>query len=344
MARAPRPPQQRGLFEPAPAPESPKRVPRGRGELAPAPVSPELGAIAAQLPTDLRMGTSSWSFPGWRGIVYDGAASQAELARTGLAAYARHPLLRAVGVDRTYYAPVTAAVLAEYAGQVPEDFRFLVKAASLVTDPVIRGERGAPGSANERFLDAGFATEFCVAPFVEGLGTKAGVLLFQFPPLGRELARRPEAFVERLERFLRQLPAGPPYAVEVRDRELLGPAYGAALTAAGVAHCVSLHPRLPNVAAQRRFVDAVAAGPLVVRWMLHSGFGYEQAREQYAPFDRIVDEDLASRAAVAELILDHLELRRPVIFVANNKAEGSAPLTVFALARAVAARLETAAG
>ena len=34
-----------------------------------------LRTVAAQLPADLRMGTSSWSFPGWRGIVYPGAAN-----------------------------------------------------------------------------------------------------------------------------------------------------------------------------------------------------------------------------------------------------------------------------
>lgn len=332
-------PGQPGLFgEPEPAPKARKR---GRGgPVGPAATVPEHEAVSSRLPGILRMGTSSWSFPGWRGIVYDGSSSQAELSRTGLAAYARHPLLRAVGVDRTYYAPVTADALAAYAAQVPDDFRFLVKAASLVTDPVIRGERGAPASANERFLDAAFAAEFCVAPFVEGLGAKAGVLLFQFPPLGRDLTRRPEAFVDRLARFLEALPKGPPYAVEVRDREVLGASYAAALGAARAVHCVSLHPRLPKVADQRTFVDGIAHGPLVVRWMLHSGFAFEQARDEYAPFDRIVDEDLETRAGIVALILDHLRLRRPVVFVANNKAEGSAPLTVFKLAAAVADGLD----
>jgi uncharacterized protein YecE (DUF72 family) len=31
------------------------------------------------------------------------------LARTGLRAYAQHPLLRSVGIDRTYYAPIQAS-------------------------------------------------------------------------------------------------------------------------------------------------------------------------------------------------------------------------------------------
>ncbi|MEZ6184635.1 MAG: DUF72 domain-containing protein, partial [Planctomycetota bacterium] len=69
--------------------------------LGPASVAPELRALAARLPPTVHLGTSSWSFPGWRGVVYDREANQRELAREGLRAYAQHPLLRAVGVDRT---------------------------------------------------------------------------------------------------------------------------------------------------------------------------------------------------------------------------------------------------
>src|SRR5262245_47355549 len=71
-----------------------------------AAVPPAQATVAQRLARGVYLGTSSWSFPGWQGIVYDGRASETQLARHGLAAYARHPLLRAVGIDRTYYAPM----------------------------------------------------------------------------------------------------------------------------------------------------------------------------------------------------------------------------------------------
>ena len=37
-----------------------------------------LRSLAGSLPRSLRMGTSSWSFPGWRGIVYSRATTAAE--------------------------------------------------------------------------------------------------------------------------------------------------------------------------------------------------------------------------------------------------------------------------
>ena len=58
-----------------------------------------LREIATRVPPTLRMGTSSWSFPGWRGIVYPGERTSTWLAREGLRYYARHPLLRTVGID-----------------------------------------------------------------------------------------------------------------------------------------------------------------------------------------------------------------------------------------------------
>ena len=123
---------QLGLFDGA---QEPATVPVG-----PAPVPTELRAAAARLPRSLHLGTSSWSFPGWAGIVYDRLASETVLARHGLGAYASHPLLRTVGVDRTFYRSIPAAEFRAMADAVPGDFRFLVKADRLLTSVTDPGE------------------------------------------------------------------------------------------------------------------------------------------------------------------------------------------------------------
>lgn len=316
------------LFGEGPAEASrPKRESRRVG---PAAVPDELKTLAERLPRNVRLGTSSWSFPGWAGMLYDRKATTSHLARHGLAAYAQHPLLRGVGIDRTYYAPITPREFAAYAEVVPDDFRFLVKAASRCTDPYVRGERGRSAGRNELFLDSRYAAEEVVGPYVEGLGRRAGALLFQFPPLGKTITSAPQRFAETLARFLAELPAGPRFAVELRDRELLGEAYVAALREAGAVHGYTAHPRMPSVAEQRRLVGRQET--LVGRWMLHSGLGYGAARDRYAPFSRIVDEDPDTRSALADLCLEQIATGGTVIVTANNKAEGSAPETLFRLA------------
>ena len=144
--------------------------PRRDKVVGPAQVPDDLAGVAAELPDSIHLGTSSWSFPGWEGLIYDRAANKTQLARRGLAAYSRHPLLRTVGIDRTYYGPISASAFADYAAAVPEDFRFLVKASSESTAPYQRDG----GGRNKLFLDPVYAAEEVVGPLVEGLGAKAG--------------------------------------------------------------------------------------------------------------------------------------------------------------------------
>lgn len=318
---------QLGLFDGTPEPAA--------APVGPAAVPEELTAAAGRLPRSLRLGTSSWSFPGWRGLVYDRDASETVLARHGLAAYARHPLLRTVGVDRTFYRPIPTSEFRELAAAVPEDFRFLVKADRLLTSATDPGE-GTLRGPNPRFLDASWAIDEVVGPMVEGLGSKAGLLLFQFPPTAPNLVGGKGAFVERLHRFLDALPPGPLYSVEVRTPAFLTLDYAKALETTRSAHCFTVHPSMPPLEHQTSVVRHFEQPALVVRWMLHAGFQYEVAKDRYEPFDRIVDEDADSLGKITVAVLDALIAERAAFVVVNNKAEGSAPLSVFRLARRIA--------
>lgn len=301
----------------------------------PAPVAPrpEHAALAARLPEGFRVGTSTWSFPGWRGIVWDGVADKATLARDGLPAYAAHPLLRMVGVDRSWYAPVAAEAYARWAADVPQDFRFLVKAARMLTDPL-----GPDGRPSPSFLDRRWAREHVLEPVARGLGDKAGAVVLQFSPTRRGGLGGPAAFADRLHDFLGGLRGFAPLAVEIRNPELLGPEYAAALSDAGASHCYAVHPSMPAPAEQLRLIGDPGRGPLVVRWMLRRNRRYEEAKARYAPFDRLAEPDPGMRDEIAALAAAAAIAGRPVLVSINNKAEGSAPLSAFRLAEAVAGR------
>jgi uncharacterized protein YecE (DUF72 family) len=305
-------------------------------EPSPAPSCPaerdaRLQQLAARVPRGIRLGASSWAFSGWAGVVYDRVLPERVLSRAGLAAYARHPLLRTVGLDRTFYAPLGEEEYRRHAEQVPEGFRFLVKAPQTLTAAYLFESR----EPSPHFLDPAAARDLFVAPCLAGLGAAAGPLVFQFPPQGRAATRDPAAFGERLRRFLGELPKGALYAVELRDRELLGPETMRALADSGVRLCLSVHARMPAVQVQAAAATSLGPGPLVVRWNLHAGFGYEEAKSRYAPFDRLVDEDPATRMAIASLCRECAARGDDAWVIANNKAEGSAPLTVERLARAI---------
>ncbi|WNC90455.1 DUF72 domain-containing protein [Paraburkholderia sp. FT54] len=321
-----------------PAPTPKKRRTR---EILAAPPSPELLALAAQLPPQIHLGTSTWSFPGWNGIVYGDEYSNSKLSREGLTAYGAHPLLKTVSIDRSFYQALTVTEYLRYAQQVPEHFRFIVKAPMTITDATVRAERGEPVSMNPCFLNAQMAIDDFVTPCLEGLGAKAGALVFQLSPLPDQMLAQPAVFIERLAEFLMALPQLPDsacYAIEIRDASLLTPRFIRTLKTAGVRYCVGIHARMPDPlrqAAALALLDGEPAGPLIVRWSLHGGFKYEQAKAKYEPFNQLVDQDPATRASLAELAARYALAGQPVVIAINNKAEGSAPLSCVELARAI---------
>jgi len=269
----------------APAGPAPRReTARRSAKVQPAAHGPALAELAAALPAPLRLGTSSWTYPGWVGLVWDREYPDATLSRHGLAAYAQHPLLRTVTIDRGFYRPLTATQFAAYAAQVPDDFRFVVKAPAGVTDATLRDESGHALQLNPGFLDADAALCSFVEPALQGLGRKLGALVFQIsplPPVGP--ARLPE-WIDFLYRLLRAIPdlrsTAPDavVAVEVRDAEWLTPRFIDALRDAGATYCIGLHAKMPRIAEQLPVLRALWPGPLVCRWNLnplHGAYGYE---------------------------------------------------------------------
>ena len=345
-------PRQLSLFGDDPPPEKAGRLSSRSFPVLPAEVAPEVRDLGARLPPRVHLGTSSWSFPGWTGLVYaprDGKPeSEQRLAREGLAAYARHPLLGSVSLDRTFYAPLRADEYARYAAAVPDSFRFVVKAPAAITDPFTRaGNSGLVSGDNPTFLDAATAAAVCVAPAVAGLGAKLGALVFQFPPLGRSLLADTPRLVARLVDFVAALPRprtdslphGPPIALEIRDPGLVCDALAAGLVNCGAIPCLAAHARMPPLEAQAdgwRLERFPLSSPIVVRWNLHAGRDYQGAKQDYFPFDRLVEEDPQTRLALARLAHRAARSGRTVLVTINNTAEGSAPWSVRRLAEAIA--------
>ena len=287
-------------------------------------------ALGTQLPAHVHLGTSSWSFPGWWGAVYRDTCTETGLARDGLTAYARHPLFRSVGVDKTYYRPAPREEFARLAGQVPAGFRFLVKAWRGLVEPEPFG-----GGSSAAFLNAAIARREFVEPAFDGLGEKCGPLLFQFPPMRLADARAAREFLAALKVFLHALPRGPLYAVEVRNHSLVGPELGDLFAEAGVSPCLTVHPTMPDVETQSRELALDPTRPLVMRWMLRGNHRYDEAKDLYAPFDRLVEPDDTSRDALARLARAAVTAGLGAWVIVNNKAEGSSPRSVERLARAI---------
>jgi uncharacterized protein YecE (DUF72 family) len=111
---------------------------------------------------NLYVGTSGYSYPAWKGEFYPKDLPAQQMLRY----YGER--FRTVEVNYTFRRMPTAALLAGWAGKVPADFRFVLKAPDLITHKQRLKDVGAPLS--QLLQVAGV------------LGDRLGPLLFQLPP------------------------------------------------------------------------------------------------------------------------------------------------------------------
>ena len=160
----------------------------------------------------LRAGTSGFSYAPWRGSFYP----QELPTKRWLAYYAER--LPAVEINNTFYRMPKASVLAGWAEQVPEDFRFAIKAPRRITHI-------------KRLASVEDETNYLV-DVLGALGSRLGAVLFQLPP-------NLKLDLERLERFLDLLAGRVPAAFEFRHPAWSDPGVVALLRGRGAAVCIA---------------------------------------------------------------------------------------------------------
>ena len=142
------------------------------------------------LAAQLLVGTSGFSYKEWLGKFYPEKHPADQMLRYYASQFAT------VEINNTFYRMPAEAMLANWAGQVPDGFSFTLKAPRRITHELRLKE-----------------CETHVAEFLrraQTLGAKLGPLLFQLPPfLKKDLPR--------LRDFLALLPAGRPAAFEFRN-------------------------------------------------------------------------------------------------------------------------------
>jgi uncharacterized protein YecE (DUF72 family) len=158
----------------------------------------------------LHVGTSGYSYKEWKGTFYPADLPAAKM----LPFYAER--FSTVEINNTFYRMPAASALDGWSAQVPDGFRFALKAPQRITH-----QKKLAGTEDEvRFFVETAAT----------LGEKLGPFLFQLPPYLR-------CDLGRLRGFVAELPAGCHAAFEFRHDSWDDPAVPETLSEAGAALC-----------------------------------------------------------------------------------------------------------
>ena len=299
----------------------------------------EFAALAERVPPAIRFGTSSWNYPGWQGLVYSELRPSRVSSAALLQEYARFPLFRTVGIDSSFYAPPTPETLQRYAGYLPAGFpcvskvwdRITVHTFSSIKDPKRGGER------NPDFLNAELFVESVYEPYRQYFADHAGPFVFEFQTLDRSSEVDADSFCAMIDRFFSELPRAGSYAVELRNEEFLTPDYFRVLTRHRVAHVLNSWTRMPPIGAQLDLPGVFTAPFVVARALLRPGRTYDEAVDSFAPYDRIREPIPELRDDLLRLMREALARDLPAYILVNNRAEGSSPLTIAAIARMWAA-------
>lgn len=298
----------------------------------------------------IRLGTSSWKYPGWLGQLYSpdrytyrGQVAQSRFDRLCLAEYAE--TFATVCVDAAYYRFPEPRFLASLAEAVPDNFHFTFKVTDEITLKRFTrlprfGDRA--GQPNANFLNAELFASHFLSP-LEAYRPKVGVLIFEFSRFYPSDFARGRDFVAALDSFLSQLPTGWRYGVEIRNASFLQPEYFATLARHGVSHVFNSWEAMPPLPEQLALPQAFTSPEhAVARLLLRPGRSYEEAVDRFQPYDRLQDPYPEGRAAISQL-LGRVAKRdagvpKVVYVYVNNRFEGNALQTIAALVDSLAPR------
>ncbi len=301
-----------------------------------------LELLAARLPAQIHFGTSSWTYPGWQGLVYQRSYPKTGAGHRMLAEYAAFPLFTTVGIDSTFYRPASETTLRRYASALPPGFLALSKVWDQITVHT-HAEIRRPdlaGETNPDFLNAELFLTEVLEPYLGSFSQNLGPFIFEFQAIAPGSRIDADRFAEMLDRFFDRLPREVAYCVELRNPEFFTANYRAVLREHGVAHVFNSWTRMPSIGEQLAQPDSITAPFIVSRALLRPGRAYQDAVNAFQPYDRIRDPNPELRSDLVKLIEAAVTMRIPAYLLVNNRAEGSAPHTIMAVAQQAMDRLE----
>lgn len=282
-------------------------------------------------PSTLRIGTCSWKYESWTGLVYS-----EERRGNYIEEYAEH--YPTVEVDQWFWSLFAGnrvvlpkpAVVREYAASVPEGFLFGIKVPNSITlthhyrkgktDPLVTNPHFLSVDLMQRFLES-------IAP----LGKKIGPLDFQFEYLNKQKISGLGEFLDRFGSFIEQLPAGFDYCLETRNPNFLHERYFDFLAGKGVHHVFLQGYYMPSIFELYRQFGPKVRGITVIR--LHGSERMEIEEKVGEDWSKIVTPRDSELQHLVEMLSD-LSTRQVETFVfVNNHFEGSAPRTIARIER-----------
>jgi uncharacterized protein YecE (DUF72 family) len=275
----------------------------------------------------IRIGTCSWKYDSWKGIVYSNSNSKNYLKE-----YSQK--LNNVEIDQWFWSLFPPAkfvlpqknVVEEYAKSVPDDFLFTIKIPNSITLTHFYNDvKEDPLRTNPFFLSAEIFNEFLNA--IEPIIKKTGCLIFQFEYLNKQKMNSLSDFQFKFSEFQKKLSNRvPPIGIEIRNPNYLNEKYFEFLSNQNLFHVFLEGYYMPPIKEIYSKFKKHIKNLAVIRLHGPDRKGIEKiANDNWNQIYINRDTEIKS---IVEMIKD-LQTNEVDLFVnVNNHFEGSAPLTI----------------
>jgi uncharacterized protein YecE (DUF72 family) len=275
----------------------------------------------------LRIGTCSWKYPSWRGLVYSPGVDNY------LQEYSRK--YSTVEVDQWFWSLFPGQKIRlpdpgdvrQYRDSVPDDFQFTVKIPNSITlTHAYSKEKSSPGPANPSFLSHELLSEFL--GILKPMDDVLGPLIFQFEYLNRNKMESQQVFEQTLANFRKGLPEGRQVALEIRNGNYLNARFLDYLRDQDWIPVFLQGYWMPSVVELWKKIEPqIRAFPTIVL-RLHGTDREGIEQETGEAWDRVVRPKEKELAEIAGMVSDLLTSTKGLYINVNNHYEGSAPLTI----------------
>ncbi|MBC8478139.1 MAG: DUF72 domain-containing protein [Candidatus Delongbacteria bacterium] len=278
--------------------------------------------------TQLRIGTCSWKYPSWSGLVYS-----AERGIDYLAQYGQR--YNTVEIDQWFWSLFgedkvklpAAEDAASYRQSVGSDFRFSVKVPNSITlTHFYQHDKSSTLTPNPHYLSVELWHRFIGQ--LEPLGETLGPLILQFEYLNQEKMSSQKQFQQQLGEFFAAIRGDHTLAVEVRNPRFFNQGWFDFLAEQEVYPVLLQGYWLPSIVSLFREWRKELLRQRLIVIRLHGGDRREIEQRTGKRWDSIVEPRDQELVDIAGIINELRDSDVEVYLNVNNHYEGAAPLTI----------------
>ncbi|PKL82505.1 MAG: DUF72 domain-containing protein [Ignavibacteriae bacterium HGW-Ignavibacteriae-3] len=276
--------------------------------------------------SQLRIGTCSWKYDSWRGIIY---SDDPEI--NYLKEYSKH--FNTVEIDQWFWSlhgvnKVTLPkpdVVKSYRISVPNDFKFTVKLPNSISlTHLYRANKNESLIPNPHFLSYDLLNEFI--SIIKSMKDNLGPLMFQFEYLNKDKMKSQFEFQGLMREFVKLLPPGYKFSLEIRNPNYLNEDYFQFIREHKLGHVFLQGYYMPSIFdIYKKYKDFIK-DYVVIR--LHGPDRHGIENRSGGEWNKILDPKDEEIGKVIEMIAELLERNVDIYLNVNNHYEGSAPLTI----------------